>query len=86
MTESPDFAQIAREILTADDNPWTTVGRQKDLRLVPDIAEQLRQIWNARGAADVDAINAAIQHSLTDGDAVPSSRRTLENAIREWDR
>lgn len=48
MAEIPDFEQIARGM----------IGRPSHLPddCVPDIAEQLRQVWNARGAADDKAV------------------------------
>jgi hypothetical protein len=46
MPESPDFEQIARVLLDASD------GEPGETR----IAEQLRLVWNARGAADVEAV------------------------------
>lgn len=61
MAETPDFQQIAREtieraypvaVITAPESPFKT--RQEH---VNHIAEQLRLVWNARGAADVIAID-----------------------------
>ena len=51
MPEPPDFDQIAREI----DGLVTEYARTTlDLpNPVPAIGEQLRLIWNARGAADI---------------------------------
>lgn len=58
MAESPDFEQLVRTALErwnidpADGPQWA--------RMLEDLAEQLRQVWNARGAADLDAIDAAV--------------------------
>lgn len=46
---TPDFRQIARDVYQSDDfdgNP------------IPEIEEALRQVWNARGAADLKALEA----------------------------
>lgn len=53
MPESPDFEAIARRVAEE-----TGIGRLEDCdvddpeRVVTAIAEQLRLVWNARGAAD----------------------------------
>lgn len=52
MAETPDFDQIARR-LSSLAGAFVTSPRS-----IPEaeIAEQLRLMWNARGAADVDAV------------------------------
>ena len=65
MPETPDFDQIARQAIS---------GSEFHIRRV---AEQLRQVWNARGAADVAQVNA----SLLTGN-VP----TLVEKLRRLDR
>ena len=52
MPESPDFDQIAAAI--ADEHQAAvSAGHGFDaIELTDDIAEQLRRVWNARGAAD----------------------------------
>lgn len=61
MRESPDFDAIAREI----DRVVTEYARTTlDLPdPVPVIIEQLRQVWNARGAADLAATEGVIDQS-----------------------
>jgi hypothetical protein len=49
MPEAIDFGQIARAIL-GDDDP----------ELLGDLLEGMRQVWNARGAADLDAMQPII--------------------------
>ena len=56
MFESPDFESIAREVL--DGLRVAPVADYDDL--VPDVAEQLRLVWNARGAADRERIGEII--------------------------
>jgi hypothetical protein len=62
MAEPPDFDQIARLLATL---PHLDAGTDV---LAAGIAEQLRQVWNARGAADlkilalpISEIHAAIR-------------------------
>jgi hypothetical protein len=53
MPEPPDFEAIALDclgLLSATDDPLVESGR---LVLVSRIAEQLRLMWNARGATDL---------------------------------
>jgi hypothetical protein len=60
MVETPDFDQIAR----ASFDRWgPDDGVQRGL-MIEDIAEQLRQIWNARGAADLAKIENVTQHAV----------------------
>jgi hypothetical protein len=66
MPETPDFERIAQKILYDSD------GEPGGSR----IAEQLRQVWNARGAADVDAVDA-VAHT---------NYEAVANAIRAFDR
>ena len=57
--ESPDFDQIAWKLKTAlDDHPQLV---QSDHRI---IAEALRLIWNARGAADIKTFDTAVAKQL----------------------
>lgn len=83
MPETPDFEQIAREVLPfclgvtdADDIP-----KACDL-----IAEQLRLIWNARGAADGQAVESRIRE-LVAGEIVGAGiARHVAEAIQKVDR
>lgn len=57
MPESPDFDAIARKHLDAIDEDLVD-GRID--RLVTAFAEQLRLVWNARGAADLEKVKASV--------------------------
>jgi hypothetical protein len=50
MPDSPDFDQIARDAIDRWGGDEAPIQRAL---IVEDIAEQLRQVWNARGAADL---------------------------------
>jgi hypothetical protein len=50
MPESPDFESIARSSVAR----W---GSLQWTATIEDIAEQLRLVWNARGAADIEAVD-----------------------------
>ena len=52
----PDFDQIARRLLDNLPDTFLTRGSHGD-EAIPGVAEQLRQVWNARGAADLKAVN-----------------------------
>jgi hypothetical protein len=49
--EPPDFDQIAHELIDS----WC--GELQDPTAKPAIVERLRQVWNARGAADKHAVD-----------------------------
>lgn len=49
MAETPDFEQLARQLV--DRVPLIDVNWKR--YTVANIAEQLRLVWNARGAADI---------------------------------
>ena len=68
MTPEPDFDRIARTLL---DETFTYA----------EIAEQLRLVWNARGAADL----ATVQRTVTQASDtwIVSA---LERALHMWDR
>ena len=56
MPDTPDFTAIARQTLGAS----FPNGRTAEALAICDaFAEQLRLIWNARGAADIATVNAA---------------------------
>jgi hypothetical protein len=77
MPEPPDFEQIARDLL-----------QNADGREISTVAESLRQVWNARGAADVDAIEDQIRRSndVVEGIVVPPPPTKFLRAIRKLDR
>jgi hypothetical protein len=63
MPEPPDFDQIARAIAQRHAGRWDEdgEGNRVDLPaneddLTADIVELLRQVWNARGAADEERL------------------------------
>lgn len=62
MPEIPDFDQIAKQIFAVIANTVATPLNRDALpeanALAAAIAEQLRLIWNARGAADAELISS----------------------------
>jgi hypothetical protein len=68
MPESPDFEQLAQSI--ASEAGFTGRGA-----LTSMIAEQLRLVWNARGAADLAAFRAIGNSSPQD---IVRALRTLD--------
>lgn len=69
MTPETDFDQIALRLTTQN-------GANAQIA----IAEQLRQVWNARGAADLATINTEVPL------APPLTWKRLQMAIRGLDR
>lgn len=63
MAEMPDFKKIAYEIASSHCESEELLDEQ--IRTGPDslddIIEQLHQVWNARGAADIARIDEALQ-------------------------
>jgi len=54
--ESPDFEQIAKHVLSNGYERLLKSGPDYPPGIVLDaIAKGLRQVWNARGAADIEA-------------------------------
>lgn len=81
--ETPDFDQIARNMITpieGDDDE----RRQLKAKVVADIAEQLRLVWNARGAADIALLEATVVELFERPS--PSMAKTLDRALRTLDR
>lgn len=66
MPEPPDFEQVAREIAEVGHAELDNWGAPPDLSA---IVEQLRKVWNARGAADVERIVREIE-GWQDGDEI----------------
>lgn len=66
MPETPDLDQIALRLVT-----------QGTARSQVALVEQLRLVWNARGAADVVQLDAVLGHG--------SSLDLLDRAIRSLD-
>ena len=85
MPEPPDFDQIALGIVTAVEarfwtqrvGPTSCTDGQSKARSQVEVVDLLRQVWNARGAADLDAMETA--HANYDWSE-------LENALRSLDR
>lgn len=71
MPESPDFERLARRIAIY----FSPAASGEAL----DPHEALRQVWNARGAADLAKIDAL---ELT----MPLSLKSLDRALRSLDR
>lgn len=87
MPESPDFDQKALNILdvvrlfTAD---LRSDGQTKALAQTV-IAEQLRLVWNARGAADIVKLDASLTSQMGATMAGPYVKN-LDRALRTLDR
>jgi hypothetical protein len=76
MPESPDFDQIALTLAE---------GLHAPAEALDAITEQLRLVWNARGAADI----AKLEHELstrTGSTAAGPSIKSLDPALRTLDR
>jgi hypothetical protein len=80
MSETPNFALIAGQIAsTLMPEPSPRNGRE-----VSAIADQLRAIWNARGAADIAAVEGELaQIGLN---ATSRLQDTLDSAVRSLDK
>jgi hypothetical protein len=86
MPESPDFDQIARRVL----GPWLEDSHNSvfDANMevsIRQVAEQLRQVWNARGAADLTTIEAELSRLMGVTAAGPYLKH-LDRALRTLDR
>lgn len=75
---TPDFDQIAQRLLEDLPDAFLTRGASAS-SAVPGVAEQLRQVWNARGAADLDAIDSPFM-------GLGPFREKVRDAIRQVDR
>jgi hypothetical protein len=78
MPETPDFEQIAHSIAMS----VPTVTGQAFILHRTHIAQQLRAIWNARGAADVATIETTLSSAMGAGAAAPY----VENLVKTLDR
>ena len=79
MPETPNFAHIARQIVSKLASPEAR-GRAD----VDAIADQLRAIWNARGAADLQTIESELAQIGVK--ATAHLRDTLGSALQALDR
>lgn len=89
MSEPPDFEQLARAfaerafptaVVTVPKAEWST-----RTEMVAGFAEELRQVWNARGAAD----RATVDHDLSTqmgATAAGPYVKNLDRALRSLDR
>ena len=88
MAEPPDFDQIARRLLEDLPDAFLTRGASVSLAL-PGVVEQLRQVWNARGAADGAALKAELQRAIDLGPQPDEALRptiALDQMIKALDR
>jgi len=80
MPETPDFDQIALALMAfVNDHPRLS---DQNMRAV---AEQLRLVWNARGAADVTKLERELS-ALMGSTAAGPYVKNLDRAIRALDR
>jgi len=89
MPESPDFDQIARATISnageqAQVDGMFVESAEFEGRLVAAVAQRLRQVWNARGAADLNSMEAIIQ-KLGDTMDPDNARVFVDDAIRSLD-
>jgi hypothetical protein len=90
MAETIDFEQVAREIL--EQLATSVLTREAAFGTEPPraqrhtvlIAEHLRLIWNARGAADLEALEAVLL-SLMGATASAPYLKSLDRALRKLD-
>jgi hypothetical protein len=83
MPKIPDFDAIASELMDLVDREFMDgTGEPRSRRLVRHaIVEQLRLIWNARGAVDLAKIDAVLSPTV----AAPYVK-TMNREIRKLDR
>lgn len=79
--ETPDFDQIARELLRFSID---TVDPRWSPPVWREVAAQLRQVWNLRGAADCRAIDQRLS-ALTGWVTSEPYRKQLRDAIEAAD-
>lgn len=72
MSETPDFEKITERIALRTGAFQATLPD-----VVAEVAEQLRQVWNARGAADIAKVEEVYSHA---------SLKAMESALRSLDR
>lgn len=78
MPEHPDFDQIALQLVMQSARSRDRISAQAQVAII----EQLRQVWNARGAADMDAVAdfrvKGLHSPETDRDAIIDLLRHLD--------
>jgi hypothetical protein len=77
MPESPDFEQMARPLF---EKLSDTMDPDNAREMV---LEQLRRVWNARGAADIATLETVVPTLTT---VRPGAMKTLDAALRALDR
>lgn len=82
MPETPDFEKIASQIL--DRSPLINVDWKRIT--AASIAEQLRLVWNARGAADIAKIETILEQPRREVPPRIVTVTTFDLALRRLDR
>jgi hypothetical protein len=80
MPEPPDFDQIARTIAATACAAYKLESTDAEAAADAAIAEQLRLVWNARGAADTTKIETELSAMM----GATASGPYLKNLAREW--
>jgi hypothetical protein len=60
MPETPDFEAIARRIFPVDDIGHDALAAALSAESRDHLVAQLRLVWNARGQADLNALDAEV--------------------------
>jgi len=74
--ETPDFDDLARDLMEIATEGIKFESREMSAQRIR-ISDQLRQVWNARGAADAEAILKLLPYRSDIGD------RAFENGMNE---
>jgi hypothetical protein len=84
--ETPNFTAIASEIarLVAEAAP-TEIDRPVYVNMLNGIADRLRRVWNARGAADIAKIESELAQQMGATASGPYTKN-LDRALRALDR
>jgi len=92
MPEPPDFDQIADTIATRVESHISDLDPERETdddavraTVIRQIAEQLRHVWNARGAADLEEMGPIIA-KLADAMDPDHAREFVVDTIRKLDR
>lgn len=75
MPETPDFEKLARQF-SPDGAGLTEADKAREAKMTPLVADLLRQVWNARGAADVAAMETS--HANYDWSELEAAIRSLD--------
>lgn len=84
MAETPDFEKLAQHVLENLPDAFLTRGASAS-SAVPAVVEQLRLIWNARGAADLVTIESSLSSQMGSTAAGPYVKN-LDRDLRKLDR